>query len=126
MARLGYDRYGAQGGDWGAHILRQLGQIDQVHLIGIHSNMCRALQPPATTEPYEGVPAEERRLIAETPPFRSALSREGGYGEIQRTRPQTLAYGPQRLTGRASGLDPREVADVVGFRWRSGEALHKG
>ena len=93
MARLGYARYGAQGGDWGAHILRQLGQIDQVHLIGIHSNMCRALQPPATTEPYEGVPAEERRLIAETPPFRSALSREGGYGEIQRTRPQTLAYG---------------------------------
>ena len=93
MARLGYERYGAQGGDWGAHILRQLGQIDQVHLIGIHSNMCRALQPPATTEPYEGVPAEERRLIAETPPFRSALSREGGYGEIQRTRPQTLAYG---------------------------------
>ena len=34
-----------------------------------------------------------RRLIVETPPFRSALSREGGYGEIQRTRPQTLAYG---------------------------------
>ncbi len=93
MARLGYDRYGAQGGDWGAHILRQLGQIDQDHLIGIHSNMCRALPPPGATDPYEGVSAEERRLIEETPPFRRVLSREGGYGEIQRTRPQTLAYG---------------------------------
>ena len=93
MARLGYERYGAQGGDWGAHILRQLGQIDQEHLVGFHSNMCRAVPPPGITAPNAGVPPEERRLIAEARERTAEGSREGGYGEIQRTRPQTLAYG---------------------------------
>src|SRR3989440_8607247 len=39
MARLGYDRYGAQGGDWGAVVTAALGQHDPEHLAGIHLNM---------------------------------------------------------------------------------------
>ena len=35
MARLGYSRYGAQGGDWGGIIVRQLGLVDPTHLIGL-------------------------------------------------------------------------------------------
>src|ERR687888_685054 len=39
MARLGYERYGAQGGDWGSPVTLQLAQIDADHLAGIHVNM---------------------------------------------------------------------------------------
>jgi len=39
MAQLGYDRYGAQGGDWGAGIVSWLLSNDGAHYIGAHSNM---------------------------------------------------------------------------------------
>ncbi len=39
MARLGYGRYGAQGGDWGAAVTSALGRHDPGHLAGIHLNM---------------------------------------------------------------------------------------
>jgi epoxide hydrolase len=38
MARLGYTRYGAQGGDWGAFISPELGRIDPDHVVGVHVN----------------------------------------------------------------------------------------
>jgi pimeloyl-ACP methyl ester carboxylesterase len=38
MARLGYDRYGAQGGDWGALVSPELGRIDPGHVVGVHVN----------------------------------------------------------------------------------------
>jgi hypothetical protein len=53
MARLGYTRYGAQGGDWGSAIVRQLGLVDAEHLIGLHSNMCLA-NAPAGANPSDG------------------------------------------------------------------------
>jgi hypothetical protein len=49
MKRLGYQRYGAQGGDWGSSISRELGLIAPDHLAGVHLNMlsltCRTSQP---------------------------------------------------------------------------------
>ena len=48
MARLGYDRYGAQGGDWGTSITTSLGQQDASHLAGIHLNPPIAAPDPAT------------------------------------------------------------------------------
>ena len=39
MAELGYERYGAQGGDWGSGISRELGRIDPEHCVGVHLNM---------------------------------------------------------------------------------------
>src|SRR5216683_2926293 len=39
MQRLGYRRYGAQGGDWGSSISRELGLIVPEHLVGVHLNM---------------------------------------------------------------------------------------
>jgi microsomal epoxide hydrolase len=89
MARLGYTRYGAQGGDWGAAIVRQLGHVDREHLIGIHSNMCSASAPPGPN-PNEGVPAADLERV------RAAQARsanELGYFQIQSTRPMTVGYG---------------------------------
>jgi epoxide hydrolase len=89
MARLGYTRYGAQGGDWGASIVRQLGLADREHLIGLHSNMCLASAPPGQN-PNDGVPAEELKRVQDAQ-ARSAT--ELGYFQIQSTRPMTLGYG---------------------------------
>ena len=90
MARLGYTRYGAQGGDWGAIIVRQLGLVDPTHLIGLHSNMCIAGAPPAGGNPNAGLPPEEvQRLDA----ARARTANETGYQQIQGTKPLTLGYG---------------------------------
>jgi microsomal epoxide hydrolase len=89
MARLGYARYGAQGGDWGGFIVRQLGLTDPAHLIGLHSNFCLASPPQGVSNPNEGVPAEElRRLDAS----RARFANETAYSQLQGTKPQTLGY----------------------------------
>jgi epoxide hydrolase len=89
MARLGYTRYGAQGGDWGAAIVRQLGLADPSHLIGLHSNMCVA-SAPSGPNPNDGVPeAELKRMQA----AQARSANELGYFQIQSTRPMTLGYG---------------------------------
>jgi microsomal epoxide hydrolase len=86
MERLGYDRYGAHGGDWGAAVSRELAMFDADHLAGIHITLLlTAVQPDA-----EGLDEQDRRRLERMQSFR----REGqGYGAIQSTRPQTLAYG---------------------------------
>jgi microsomal epoxide hydrolase len=89
MARLGYTRYGAQGGDWGAIIIRQLGLVDPTHLIGLHSNMCLAPQGGGSN-PNEGLPADE---IARLEVARARTTNETGYQQIQSTKPQSLGYG---------------------------------
>jgi pimeloyl-ACP methyl ester carboxylesterase len=91
MARLGYTRYGAQGGDWGGIIIRQLGQVDPTHLIGLHSNLCIAGAPPAgapTPPETPPSPEEQKRLAG-----RGRTANETGYQAIQGTKPQTLGYG---------------------------------
>lgn len=89
MARLGYSRYGAQGGDWGAAIVRQLGLVDREHLIGIHSNMCTASPPPGPN-PNDGVAdADLKRVQA----AQARSADELGYFQIQSTRPMTVGYG---------------------------------
>jgi microsomal epoxide hydrolase len=86
MKRLGYQRYGAQGGDWGSAITRELGLIAPGHLAGVHLNM---LFPYVRDEPADLTDQEKARLQA-LQRFRSTGS---GYYAIQSTRPQTLAYG---------------------------------
>jgi microsomal epoxide hydrolase len=88
MARLGYTRYAAQGGDWGGFIVRQLGLVDPDHLIGLHSNMCVAGAPPGP-DPNAGVPPEELKRV-EAARVRSA--NETAYSQLHGTKPQTLAY----------------------------------
>ena len=45
MARLGYQRYGAQGGDWGSIISTQAALNDAAHVAGLHINMCTGAAP---------------------------------------------------------------------------------
>lgn len=89
MPRLGYTRYGAQGGDWGGIILRQLGLVDPQHLIGLHSNLCIAGPPPGSS-PSDGVPPDEMKMVEAV---RARLPTEQGYSNIQGTKPMTLGYG---------------------------------
>jgi pimeloyl-ACP methyl ester carboxylesterase len=97
MARLGYDRYGAQGGDWGAVVTLHLGVLDAAHLTGVHVNMVAA-SPADPNQPHAGVAERELDWIAAAAEF----ARVGaGYQKVQQTQPQSLAYG---LTDSPSGL----------------------
>ena len=84
---LGYERYGAQGGDWGATITTRMGYAYPDKVLGIHLNMVSGgLPPPDDRELTE----EESRWVRKREHFRDE---EQGYSRIQGTKPQTLAYG---------------------------------
>lgn len=95
MARLGYDRYGAQGGDWGAMISAQLAALDPEHMIGLHSNMLLAFPEDASGIQLSD---EENADLAAAGAFMQTGS---AYQEIQGKNPQTLGYG---LTDSPAGL----------------------
>lgn len=88
MARLGYERYGAQGGDWGSGIVRWLASNDGTHWVGAHCNFPPGNRP--ADDPMLGVTAQEmerfERRVQE-------LNDHRAYGAIQGTRPLTLGYG---------------------------------
>ena len=115
MERLGYDRYGAQGGDWGAIIGRLLAGNYSDRLIGLHSNFIFGGPPPGDGDPTEGVPAEElerRRERAE------AFSDGRGYSAIQGTKPQTLGYA---LNDSPAGLAAWIVEKFHGWSENDGD-----
>jgi pimeloyl-ACP methyl ester carboxylesterase len=86
MARLDYDRYGAQGGDWGATVTTSIGQQDAEHLAGIHITMPSVGPDKATLG--ELTPREEAALAA----LAHYREWDSGYAKQQSTRPQTLGY----------------------------------
>jgi epoxide hydrolase len=88
MARLGYQRYGAQGGDWGSTISRELGLVDGAHVLGVHLNMF-VTRPSGDPTELSGLSEEDRRRLDSYRRYGAELS---GYAQIQSTRPQTLAY----------------------------------
>jgi pimeloyl-ACP methyl ester carboxylesterase len=98
MAQLGYERYGAQGGDWGAIATTLLGLADPDHLIGLHVNMVVAGPPTGSTNPMQGLSDLEMQAVADMTHFQQ---QETGYQAIQGTKPQTLGYG---LTDSPAGL----------------------
>ncbi|MGY4962219.1 epoxide hydrolase family protein [Streptomyces sp. 900105245] len=95
MRRLGHERFGVQGGDWGAAVSRELGRAHPDRVIGVHLNLLPGGQ--AATEPTEeelaGLgPAERERTLRSWRRW-AEWSREGtGYAVLQSTRPHTLAY----------------------------------
>jgi pimeloyl-ACP methyl ester carboxylesterase len=93
MGRLGYERYGAQGGDFGAFISPDLGRVAPDHVTGVHVNA-------ATVGfiPFGGVDEATLSEFTEAEKVRFErmnrfLSEGNGYFQIQCTRPQTVAYG---------------------------------
>ena len=83
MDRLGYTRYGAQGGDWGAQVATRIGALDPRHCVGIHLNMPLADRPDEP-EPLSDAEQADLAVIAH---FRRE---ESGYAQEQGTKPQTL------------------------------------
>lgn len=86
MARLGYTRYGVQGGDWGSIISTQVALLDAPHLAGLHLNMCFGAAP-AGTDPDAGLTTRELERLKARQVFQAE---ETGYQQIQGTKPQTL------------------------------------
>ena len=86
MPRLGYNRYGSQGGDWGAQVTTMIGALDPEHCAGIHLNMPLAVPPKEAVELTE----EEQADLAYLAHFRKE---EAAYSLEQGTKPQTLGVG---------------------------------
>lgn len=86
MTRLGYERYGAQGGDWGAAVTTQIGR-NVGSCVAIHVNMPIA-QPPA--DGMGEMTEDLQKALARIDYYRKW---DSGYMKQQSTRPQTLGYG---------------------------------
>jgi len=86
MQRLGYDRWTAQGGDWGAGVTTILGYMAPPGLVGIHLNM--VLFQPTDDERANADP-HEQKMLADAERYDEQYS---GYYKLQNTRPQSVAY----------------------------------
>lgn len=87
MARLGYDRYVAQGGDWGALVTQCMGISETEHCAGIHINM--PICPPGEEDLADLTEFEQQALAG----MDHYSQWDSGYSKQQSTRPQTLGYG---------------------------------
>ncbi|WP_083731052.1 MULTISPECIES: epoxide hydrolase family protein [Protofrankia] len=89
MARLGYTRYGAHGGDWGSVVTARIGATDPAHVAGVHLtipvvDLAAEPDPDVVLSAFEQAGADRA----------AAFARTGmGYLTQQATRPQTLGYG---------------------------------
>lgn len=85
MARLGYDRYLAQGGDWGSAVTSQVAVQDPQHCAAIHLTLAMSARPTGDPTTPEELHAIERLMYY--------VEWDSGYSTQQKTRPQTLGYG---------------------------------
>ncbi len=87
MARLGYDRWVAQGGDWGSAVTTVIGLIRPPGCAAIHVNMPLVFPPPE--EIVDPTPAEQAALAS----LAYYQDKDSGYSKQQSTRPQSVGYG---------------------------------
>ncbi|APE37267.1 epoxide hydrolase [Nocardia mangyaensis] len=92
MTRLGYERFGVQGGDIGAAVSPEVGRVAPDRVIGVHVNGGAGSFPqlPLSAQDMASLTDLERDRIARIEAF---MNEEFGYIAVQSTRPQTLAYG---------------------------------
>lgn len=111
MQRLGYSRYVAQGGDWGAAVTMAMAQQRAPGLAAIHLNFAQTIPDviPATLLP------DQKRAVAAMKSFRETSS---AYFQLQATRPQTLGYAlADTPAGQAAWIH-----DI--FNWGTGQTGH--
>ncbi|MEZ5501442.1 MAG: epoxide hydrolase [Halioglobus sp.] len=87
MARLGYSRYVAQGGDWGSMITQSMGMTETQHCAGIHINMPIVAPDPDT---MGDLTEREQAALVDMGAY---VEKGSGYSKQQSTYPQTLGYG---------------------------------
>jgi microsomal epoxide hydrolase len=90
VRRLGYERFGAQGGDWGAAISGLLAAVAPERCVGIHLNMVLSGPPRDVPDPMAGVTDAEKAHLEHS---RADIFEVTGYQHLQGSRPQTAGYG---------------------------------
>jgi pimeloyl-ACP methyl ester carboxylesterase len=151
MKRLGYDRYVAQGGDWGGQIVDLMAAQAPPGLIGIHTNFPGAVRDDVTaavvsgSPPPAGLDEEETRLYEKLKEF---WATDVAYALEMATHPQTLygiADSPIGLAawmldhdstslaliarvfdGRAEGLTRDDVLDNITHYWLTNTGISSG
>ena len=108
MQTLGYEKYGAQGGDWGAIINRHLANLYPERLIGLHSNFVLA-SPPQDPAVRAAVPAQEMERRETRQAY---MANEVGYQQIQGTKPQSIGVA---LNDSPAGLAAWIVEKFYGW-----------
>jgi pimeloyl-ACP methyl ester carboxylesterase len=88
---LGYDKFAAAGGDWGALVTAQLGHKYPEHLIGVYIHLMAPLDVFSGSLPERSLYSEEEKGLYEK--NEAFFSSGSGYSAIQTTKPQTLAFG---------------------------------
>jgi pimeloyl-ACP methyl ester carboxylesterase len=89
MARLGYHRYGIQGGDSGAFIAPDIARLHPERVAGVHVNALVTFPSGDPTE-FDGLTEADKARIARLEHYKEEMM---GYAHIQGTRPQTISYG---------------------------------
>jgi pimeloyl-ACP methyl ester carboxylesterase len=92
MKRLGYTRYVAQGGDWGARVSESLARQKPDGLLGIHMNLLLTLPPDIVRSTGAGDPPPAELTEKEKAAYEQRKMRSLGYFIEQATRPQTIAF----------------------------------
>jgi len=148
MKRLGYDRFVAQGGDWGAVITEQMALLKPKELLGIHTNMPGVFPDDLNNAAFSGAPAPSGLSVEEKLAFERLqfVYQKGiGYGYQMGLRPQTLygiADSPVGLAayfldhdarsyeliarvfdGQSEGLTRDDVLDNITITWLTNTAI---
>jgi epoxide hydrolase len=126
MRRLGYERYGAAGGDWGSDISLEVGRIAPGAVVGAHVTQIFSSVPPGAAGELEPMSEDEQAAIADRQWYEQNIS---AYDKLQSQQPQTLAHAladsPVGLLGWVSqlfreGVDADFVITNVMIHWLTG------
>ncbi len=90
MTQLGYQRFGAQGGDWGAGVSTWLALQSPQRVTGVHLNFIPGSYRPPLTDAEPAITVQEQAFLDKASAW---IDAEGAYGRIQGTKPQSLAFG---------------------------------
>ncbi len=145
MSRLGYEKYAAQGGDWGSIVVNFMGVQEPQGLLGIHTNMPEVIPPEIDALIWSGNPLPNSLSAEERKACEQVRENKFGYAIVMGTRPQTLtglvdspvglaafmidhdwkshAMIARSFAGVKEGLSPDDVLDNVTLFWFTGTAI---
>ena len=117
MAALGYERYVAQGGDWGSFVTQQLGLADPEHCAAVHVNMLPPIPATEDIQPDEQIGLDKMNAYNE---------HDSGYYKEQSTKPQTIGYALDDSPVGLAAWIVEKFRTWTDPRRRSRRSLHEG